>query len=538
MQERILARLKEFLARVKDWWAKFSKKQKALIVLAGVAVIVALFILVTALTRPKYETLIVCEDTKEASQVTELLEGEGYEYTISDDGLNIRVLAGQAAEARLLLGANDIQASGYTIEDVTAGGFATTESDKQKRYVVYLASQLEKDFIAKFNAIRTAYVELNIPANDGTLISESRDASAAIVLDLVDEFTPDQAAFLARAVATALGNKDTTNITIMDTDGNMLFSGDDQYSLSGSATTQLSVKAQAEDLVRSEVRQVILNTNLFDQVEVASNLDLDFSVYERTDHTYTAADGQDQGLYAEANEYSSESESGGGLVPGTDSNVENDTTYVFQNNYPATSSTTENSYKYLPNESITKQNRTAGAINYANSSVSVTAIAYNVVREEEARSQGLLDGVSWEQYKAANVGRTKMEVDQDLFSIVANATGIPVASVSILAYEENMFIDRVDSGFGVTDILQILLIVVILMLLAFVVLRSMRRERVVEPEEELSVEDMLQSMPQEEMDELEAEVKSETRKMIEKFVDENPEAAANLLRNWLNEDWA
>jgi len=25
--------------------------------------------------------------------------------------------------------------------------------------------------------------------------------------------------------------------------------------------------------------------------------------------------------------------------------------------------------------------------------------------------------------------------------------------------------------------------------------------------------------------------------MIEKFVDENPESAAALLRNWLNEDW-
>ena len=31
--------------------------------------------------------------------------------------------------------------------------------------------------------------------------------------------------------------------------------------------------------------------------------------------------------------------------------------------------------------------------------------------------------------------------------------------------------------------------------------------------------------------------KSETRLMIEKFVDENPEAVASLLRNWLNEEW-
>ena len=31
--------------------------------------------------------------------------------------------------------------------------------------------------------------------------------------------------------------------------------------------------------------------------------------------------------------------------------------------------------------------------------------------------------------------------------------------------------------------------------------------------------------------------KSETRILIENFVDGNPEAAASLLRNWLNEEW-
>ena len=28
-----------------------------------------------------------------------------------------------------------------------------------------------------------------------------------------------------------------------------------------------------------------------------------------------------------------------------------------------------------------------------------------------------------------------------------------------------------------------------------------------------------------------------TKKLIEKFVDENPEAVANLVRNWLNQEW-
>ena len=50
-------------------------------------------------------------------------------------------------------------------------------------------------------------------------------------------------------------------------------------------------------------------------------------------------------------------------------------------------------------------------------------------------------------------------------------------------------------------------------------------------------ESLLQSTPQAEIEDIELESKSETRRMIEKFVDENPEAVASLLRNWLNEEW-
>ena len=89
-----------------------------------------------------------------------------------------------------------------------------------------------------------------------------------------------------------------------------------------------------------------------------------------------------------------------------------------------------------------------------------------------------------------------------------------------------------------TDVLQIILIVLILGLLAFVILRSMRQARVEEPEPEISIDDILQStQPDTELDEIGVEDKSEARKIVEKFVEDNPEAAANLLRNWLNDDW-
>ena len=100
-----------------------------------------------------------------------------------------------------------------------------------------------------------------------------------------------------------------------------------------------------------------------------------------------------------------------------------------------------------------------------------------------------------------------------------------------------MFIDKEALDVDASDVIQIALIVIILALLAFVVLRGMRSEKVEEVEEELSVERLLQSTPEVELENIELETKSETRKMIEKFVDENPESAALLLRNWLNEDW-
>ena len=52
------------------------------------------------------------------------------------------------------------------------------------------------------------------------------------------------------------------------------------------------------------------------------------------------------------------------------------------------------------------------------------------------------------------------------------------------------------------------------------------------------MEEILQStQPEATVEDIDVEAKSDTRRMVEKFVDENPEAAANLLRNWLNEDW-
>ena len=534
-------RFKELWQKILDWWNKFTAKQKTLVVGARTVVLLTLIILLSALNQPQYVLLASANSTKEASEIKELLDSNAVNYKMSDDGLDFKVLKKDRANANLLLGANDIQSYAYSIDNVTNGSFSTTESDKQKKYVVYLEKQLESDFIQNFSAIEVAHVKLHIPDNDGTLIGNKEESSASIMLEIAEgaEFTEDNAAFLAKAVAKALGNSDTQGIVIMDSASNLLFSGDEDTTVTGLASTQLSLKSKAEQIVKNEVKKVLLGTKLYDAVEVASNLDMDFSHEEVVQHDYTPAEDQTQGVLSHEDIYTAENVNGISGIPGTDTNADDETTYVTQDNNNSSSNINEESRDYLPNEKITTTTNQPGAVKYASSSISVTAINYIVMNEEDYNSADH-ENLSWEDFKAQHVNPTTEGADDNIINIVSGATGIPAEKVAMVVSTEYMFFDKTGSSVTLSDILQIALIIVILGLLAFIIIRSMwttkKAEEVEEPEP-LSVESLLESQPEEFLEDIEMDTGSETKRLIEKFVDENPEAAATLLRNWLNEDY-
>lgn len=533
-------RLKEIPKKIMEWWNKFSPKQKTIIVCVLAGVVLAVGILVYALTRPQYEVIMTCETSKETSQVTDILKENAITYKTSQDALTVSVLKSQVGTANLILGANDIVtdtfSSSYGWDNVTSGGFSTTETDKQRNLVHYKEGWMES-VLQTNEEIEKAHVSLTVPEDDGTLIAQNIDSSAAVVLELSGEVTPEMATGFAHFIATSLGNASTDKVTIIDSKGNLLFSGETQSSGSGTASSQLAAKQEAENLVKQEVKSVLLGTNLYDNIEVASNLSLDFSTWKEVKHDYTGAEGQTQGVLASEDIFNSESTGGTAGEPGTGSNGENGTTYVIEDGNISSETTTEESRKYLPNETVTEREIPPGLIQYDESSISISAKKFHIYNEEEVRAQGLLADISWEEFQTANAEQVKLDVDEDLYNMVHTATGIPVESITIVAYEAPVFIDEEGSAITATDIITVLLIIAILGVLAFVVIRSMAGRKEEEVPQELSVETLLQSTPQEEMEDIELEGKSEARKMIEKFVDENPEAVANLLRNWLMEDW-
>lgn len=527
-------RLKELQAKVLEWWNRYTSKQKTMIVSGAVAVIFVFAIFVWVISQPQYVRFRNCSTAAEASTIMEALESAGYTVKITSDGLGIDIEESQVGQAELTLGSEGLSSIEPDLSDVLSGGFSTTESDKQKLYVDWLQADLEANF-ENYKAVKDAKVQINYPQQDGTLLAKQEEAYCYILLELNGSFTAENAANMAKAAAARLGNDTTENIVITDVEGNLLFSGENDYTTAGQASSYLELNDQAESYIKSKVVQALTMTGQFDMVYAAPHLKFDYSSYEQVDHTYDAPAGRTEGMKSHESGSESENSNGVGGTPGTDSNDED--TYLWADNSGTESSASDFDIDYVPNEHMLKTMTPAGIIDYDDSSITVTAITYNVVREEIVESQGLLDGTTWEEYKAANDISTKMTVDEDFYSAVATATGIDVDSITIVAYRENLFYDAEEAQINWNTVFSIAIIVIILALLAIVILRSMRTNREVEQEEELSVENLLQSTQESELEVIEAEGKSDIRKMIEKFVDDNPEAAANLLRNWLNEDW-
>ena len=533
----MLDRLKEIPSKLLEIWKGWTKKQKTMIVSAAVVFIVAVGILAFVLSRPNFTELTVCDDYKQMNSVTTLLTSNNYEYEI--ENLTVKVKKSDLTNCKMLIASEDIQPSGYTFEDAMKSDLTTTESDKQKKYAHFLESKFTDD-ICSMSGIKNATVTVHLADDTNSFYANKKDTSVAVTLDTTKTIGEDTAESIAVFLATAVGNEDTKCITIIDTDGNTLFNG---ASANGSTSgvgyaSKLKYKAQIESTVAAGVKNTVLATALFNDATIAINLDLDWDTVNKIATEYEAQEGREEGLYDESYELTSTGNSGASGTPGTVSNGE--TTYELTDGTSSSSVYTVKQYHYLPNELVTTTISDPGKIVYDTSTMSVTLVKNVVYNEEDCEKLGYLDDMTWEEYKAANSEPIETEVDERYTSIVSTGTGIDEDDISILAYSRYIFYDREATKTSPFLVIEIILAVLIAGLLVFIIIRSTRPVAVEETEPELSVEDMLATTKekQQPIEEIDLQDKSETRLAIEKFVDENPEAVALLLRNWLNEGWS
>lgn len=441
-----------------------------------------------------------------------------------------------------MLGSNAIRTEDEGLKAILNGSLSTTESDKTKLEKEYKEKHIAQ-VLETLENVEKASVMLDVPNDDGTLIASKQESFAEVFLTLDGEMSEEQALGLARMIATGLGNKTTDNISIMDSNLNMLYSGGmgDLTTASGMTASQLSFQQKVENKVKGNVKDVLLGTGQYQNVEVGVNLPLNFDKKTTSSKTYDPGEGREQGPYKSDRTYDESTTSGGANVPGTDANGE-DGNYMITDGDQTEQTISDSSRDYALNETIENIEAGIGNILYEDASLAVTLKTYIKYDEDTLRANGDLEGTTFEEYRAQieSQGAQRQQVDADTIDSIAKASGIDAERISVIAYQEPLFIPSEGSGRTFSDYLEIVLAVLIFALLGFVVFMSTRKEKAPELEPELSVETLLQTTKENEEESLEDigfKEKSEARILIEKFVEEKPEAVASLLRNWLNEDW-
>lgn len=537
------------LIAIKDkivaFWNKYTTRQKTVIICVVLAVFFALVLLSYFLTRPVYTHLATFSDAGLANTLSEALEGKNIKYKMDTDAsgtTSFEVEQSDYSDAVLAMGANGIVDKEMTWETALESDMTTSSLEKHTKITLALQSSIKENLL-NFAGVQDATVIIDRPEDDKTFIAATKEASVSVTLRLAEgkEMERETATAMAYYLTNAVGNKTTDNIVIVDTAGNLLYGAKTDNTLGGTVSGIDDYKSKLQQTFAERTRKMLLKAG-YDDAEVSSMaIKFNMDQVEELITTYSVGEGQDQGYYSSSYEYSSNGQSGSGGVPGTDSNGE-DTDYMLQNSGTTNSETILNKYNYLPNEDVQNIKREVGAVVPEESSIGIILTRYRKVSEETLEEQGALNDISFDEYIEQNSQVNILETPEDLLPLVAAATGIAENRISIRIQEKPVFEAKGDTGLlagGFTNYLMIILAVLIGALLIFVIIRGTSPVEVTELEPELSVEDLLATTREDEkgLEEIEMGEKSETRTMIEKFVDENPEAVAMLLRNWINEDW-
>lgn len=534
--DKILDFFKGLPAKFLEFWNKYTSKQKTIILSVLAVVIITLVALVMLATKTKYVTLATFESTSDTAAARGFLDDSdtSFNYQISSDGLTLSVDEKQLSEARLVLGENGV--SETVMEDYTwlfDNSFTTTDSERRLKANITLQNTMATD-IRAIDGVKAAYVRINIPDSNSTLFESEEEASASIIITTTKSLSEESIEGIASYVANSLGNSDTDKIRIIDQTGQLLFEGGD--SSTGTVSSNNRIRNEVVGGIESNIRSLLVS-GIYDDAEVMANLDiqLDETYVEQTEYDtfQDGANGPKSTYYL----YTAENVDGVGGVVGTDANDEDISSYDIYDNSYGNSNIQVIKEDYETDKKVTNTKKAIGAIDPSNSSVSIILTQYVEYDEELMKEQGLLDDITFAEFQAQNSEKVLMDVDESMYNIVSNATGIKTNSISIIAYQVPLFYPKEKSSVSVSNILQIILAILIVALLIFVVLKGMKPAEITELEPELSVEALLATTKENQnLEDIEYNEKTATRQRIEKFVEENPEAVASLLRNWLNDD--
>ena len=545
--------MKEFWQKVKDFFKNMSMKVRVLLGVTVVLVIAAIAALAMWSSGQPYETLFTNLSSTEASAIMSKLDEDGFrDYRLEGDTIYVRADQRDIATARLVQAGYPKDGSLYStwFENV---GAMTTSSQAATTWLIAVQERLEAT-IRSFDEVRDADVNLNL-GEERTYVFENEPAasSATVVVELAggDMLSEKTATSIRNVVAHAIQGLSIENISLSDTKGNPY--GLDAGGL-GELTDASQLKLQREqyynNLIRTNVMQVLESIYGSGNVRVAVNTTIDINrryientTYHQPEGSYENGGliGREEWLYYVGRD----GENPVGGVVGTTSNSDLPT-YVggeLQVNGDENVAGQSGSRDNKIDESKEQIEVVAGTITDVSVAVTINQNA------PTANSVELLD-LRGHVARAAGIGG---EEPQERVSVL----------IAPFADSETAD-DIVTPWLAITpDMLPFIIIggiaLLVLLLVLILVLRGRRKKKAQQLAEEQALAEAeaaaaeqaagefqpigAEGQPGEgppmtgaDIMEINTEKSMELRKTVRQFAQNNPEIAAQMLKNWLREE--
>jgi flagellar M-ring protein FliF len=519
--------ISKLLEKLRNFWADLNKGQKIRIFISAGVLLAAIVIAVALTTRVEYVPLFDSADDVNFQPVVEYLNENNIKFR---KGTNqIFVDSRKKKDIEFDLTTKGIVSPSVTFADTWSKlSLTATEADKENLWKHYLTNDLVYK-LKKFENVINATVQYSKPEKTYWVKSaqEDQQGSAYVMLETKSPLTPDQVDAAAMVVASSLGIP-ADKITIVDENLNPLNrSGDENLVRAG---TQDEMRRQRQRELEEKIYDffkigIVENEN-FDTLSVSANAVLDFDTLKSSSVKYTAPDEDGEGFTVsretlEENITNAEA----GSIPGTDTNPQGAPSYQIDGEGNSQYDKIHQVEEKLFNETSEQSEKAVGKLIAEQSTMSIFLWYGNRIKSSEGLTPEYID-----------------EVKQS----ASTATGIPVQNISVsiqkLAPKEPVVETTTDIMLKLLDkygFYVLMLIMLIVMIIVAVSGKKPAPQGVGAAAFEAAAAGVIgmASDETEEIKDISTAEESEIKKRIDRFAQQNPDSVAQLLRNWLADDW-
>ena len=250
---------------------------RRLAMLGGIAAIVVAVIGLGALylNRPAYETLYVGLERSDVNQIGMVLGEAGISFDVGADGTTVSVSAGSTAKARMLLAEKGLPTSanaGYELFD-NVGSLGLTSFMQQITRVRALEGEISRT-IQSISGVKAARVHI-VMSERANFRREEQQPSASVVIRYAGIDAGRTAMSIRHLVAAAVPALSAERVTVLDSAGNLLATGDDPSNTNAARTLGIeqSVEAQIEENIRRALTPYLGPDNFRASVKADINTD-------------------------------------------------------------------------------------------------------------------------------------------------------------------------------------------------------------------------------------------------------------------------